>query len=370
MQSADFRIDSTTGGVRLTLFGDWTAVSIGRAAQRLAEEAARKRITALDLDQLGRFDTTGAFALLRAAPDGLPTEQLGAHPEAARILAMVATAELRTRDRPRGKATVMRVLEKLGAGVVHAFGEVFLTFAFAGHLVTAVGRTIANPRRIRWAAWFDQGDRAGLDALPIVVTTTFFIGAVVAFLGADLLEQFGASVFAVELIGVAVLREFAVVITAVLLAGRSASSFAAEIGSMRMNQEVDAMEVMGVEPFEALVIPRLMALLIITPLLTFVADLSGLFGGALVTWWKLDLGPGFFLQRIQENVGTTHFWIGLSKAPVFAITVAAIGCRQGMAVEGDVESLGRRVTSAVVQAIFAIITIDAVFALIYLEAGV
>ena len=197
--------------------------------------------------------------------------------------------------------------------------------------------------------------------------TAFFIGAVVALLGANMLSQFGAQVFVVELIGIAVLREFNIIITAILLAGRSASSFAAEIGSMKMSQEVDAMVVMGVDPFEALVLPRFLALLFTIPLLTFVATLAGLVGGLIVTWGVLDLGPAFFLQRILDNVGAVHFWIGLSKAPVMAVVIAAIGCRQGMEVGGDVESLGRRVTAAVVHAIFSIIMIDAVFALIYME---
>ena len=163
------------------------------------------------------------------------------------------------------------------------------------------------------------------------------------------------------------MREFNIVITAVLLAGRSASSFAAELGSMKMNQEVDAMRVMGVDPFEALVLPRFLALLITIPLLTFVATIAGLAGGLLVSWLVLDLSPNFFIQRIVENVSITHFWVAMSKAPVMAVVVAGIGCRQGMEVGGDVESLGRRVTAAVVHAIFSIILIDALFALLYME---
>jgi phospholipid/cholesterol/gamma-HCH transport system permease protein len=177
-------------------------------------------------------------------------------------------------------------------------------------------------------------------------------------------------VFTVELIGIAVLREFGIVITAVLLAGRSASSFAAEIGSMKMNQEIDAMRVMGVDPYEALVLPRFLALLLTMPLLVFVADVAGLAGGLVVTWSALDLSPAFFIQRIQENVPIQHFWVGLWKWPVLSIVIASIGCRQGMDVGGDVESLGRHVTAAVVHAIFAIILIDAVFALIYMQLDV
>jgi phospholipid/cholesterol/gamma-HCH transport system permease protein len=177
-------------------------------------------------------------------------------------------------------------------------------------------------------------------------------------------------VFAVELIGIAVLREFNIIITAVLLAGRSASSFAAELGSMKMNQEIDAMQVMGVDPFEALVLPRFLALLLTIPLLTFVATLAGLLGGMVVVWSVLDLSPSFFLERIIDNVGATHFWVGMSKAPVMAAVIAGIGCRQGLEVGGDVESLGRRVTAAVVHAIFAIIMIDAAFALLFMHLDI
>jgi phospholipid/cholesterol/gamma-HCH transport system permease protein len=185
-----------------------------------------------------------------------------------------------------------------------------------------------------------------------------------------MLRQFGAEVFAVELIGIAMTREFNIIITAVLLAGRSASAFAAEIGSMKMQQEIDAMQVLGVDPYEALVLPRFGALLLTIPLLTFVATVAGLFGGLVVTWTVLGLGPAFFFQRIVDNVGITHFWVALSKAPVMAAVIAGIGCRQGLEVGGDVESLGRRVTAAVVHAIFAIIAIDAAFALMYMELGI
>jgi phospholipid/cholesterol/gamma-HCH transport system permease protein len=368
MQAADFQIDSRPDGERLSLIGDWTAVALGRAGERLAAALRGRRIASLDSRQLGRFDTTGAYVLLRAIGQA-PKDAFADRPQAAQILGLVAGTGHQPLPRTARPGWVQRTLVKIGQGVAHIGMEIYRSLAFNGHLMAVIGNTLLKPARIRWPAWFDLAERAGLDALPIVSVTTFFIGAVVAFLSANLLQQFGASVFAVELIGIAVLREFSVVITAVLLAGRSASAFAAEIGAMKMNQEVDAMEVMGVDPFDALVLPRFMALLIMTPLLTFVADVAGLFGGAVVCWAKLGLGPEFFIQRIQDNVGALHFWIGMSKAPVFATVVAAIGCRQGLAVGGDVESLGRRVTSAVVQAIFAIITIDAVFALAYMEAG-
>jgi phospholipid/cholesterol/gamma-HCH transport system permease protein len=259
---------------------------------------------------------------------------------------------------------------RIGKGVVNLAVEGFETMVFLGHLLVVLGRSLIDPRRIRVAPLVALMERAGLDAIPIVAVTSFFIGAVIALLGINQLRQFGVEVFTVELIGIAVLREFGIVITAVLLAGRSASAFAAEIGAMKMNQEIDAMRVLGVDPFEALVFPRFAALLLTIPLLTFVAVVAGLLGGLAVTWNVLGLGPAFFMQRMIDNVGIVNFWVGLSKAPVMAAVIAGIGCRQGMEVGVDVESLGRRVTAAVVHAIFAIIMIDAAFALVFMELDI
>jgi phospholipid/cholesterol/gamma-HCH transport system permease protein len=369
MTPAEFRIDRTGKGARLALRGDWTATGLGRAPDRLAHDLARLKVVEVATRDLGQFDTAGAFALIRATKGDLPEPLFADRPQTSHIFQLVSGLDLHDPAKAPTLDPLMRALVRLGHGTTDIGIEFYGLLAFAGHLLSATSRMLADPRRIRWPAWVSLAERAGLDSIPIMVITTFFIGAVVAFLGASLLEQFGASVFAVELVGIAVLREFSIVIVGVLLAGRSASSFAAEIGAMKMNQEIDAMSVMGVDPFDALVIPRMMALLIMTPLLTFMADLGGLVGGALVSWVKLGLSPDFFLQRIVENVGITQFWIGMSKAPVFAIVVAAIGCRHGLAVSGDVETLGRRVTTSVVQSIFAIIFLDAIFAMIYQEAG-
>ena len=369
MTRAEFQIVESGGdGAVLRLTGDWTTTGLGRAAQKLSDQLPGRTVGAMDLSGLGRFDTAGALVIVQASDGVMPKDAWAERPEAGRIYAMVEKLERESAEPPVHANALMRSFAKIGRGVHDVGDEALLSMAFLGRLIAASGSALRHPGRIRWPAWVSQAERSGLDAMPIVAVTNFFIGAVIAFLGADLLTQFGAGVFAVQLIAVSVLREFAVVITAVLLAGRSASSFAAEIGAMRMNQEVDAMQVMGVNPFQALVIPRLAAMVVMLPLLTFVGMLSGLFGGLLVTWSQLDLGPAFFIQRIVDDpLMFQHAMVGLSKAPVFAIVVAAIGCRQGMSVAGDVESLGRRVTAAVVQAIFAIIFLDAVFALLFLE---
>jgi phospholipid/cholesterol/gamma-HCH transport system permease protein len=367
---AEFRLRSQTDTPVAVLAGDWTANLIGNADRELAAQLKDHADTAFDLSKVRRMDTAGAYAVLRAAGPDLDLARVTARPETKRLLELVGHAvrvEKPTVKPPKG---FHELTVRIGKGVVNLGLEFMATMAFCGRLLVVVIASVINPRRIRLAPLFSLMERAGLDAIPIVAMTSFFIGAVVGLLGANMLRQFGAEVFAVELIGVAVLREFNIVITAVLLAGRSASSFAAEIGSMKMNQEIDAMQVLGVDPFEALVLPRFMALLLTIPLLTFVATLAGLLGGMVVVWSVLDLGPAFFLQRIVDDVGVTHFWIGLSKSPVMAMVIAAIGCRQGMEVGGDVESLGRRVTAAVVHAIFAIIMIDAAFALLYMELNI
>lgn len=372
MARADFRIESARDGEVLRLVGDWTTTSgLRRVARALGGALRDREVYAVELEELGGFDTAGALVLLQASGGSIQAPALASRPEVGRIYELVERLERESAGPRRRADPVTRTFAKVGRGVHDIGAEATLSMAFLGRLITATGSAVRQPGRIRWPAWVSQAERSGLDAIPIVAVTSFFIGAVVAFIGADLLSQFGFDVFAVELIVISVLREFAVVITAVLLAGRSSSSFAAEIGAMKMNQEVDAMQVMGVNPFQALVIPRLAALLVMLPLLTFIAMLTGLFGGLLVTWSQLGLGPAFFIQRMTDiaDVGN-HLMVGLVKAPVYAIVVASIGSRQGMAVSGDVESLGRRVTAAVVQAIFAIIFLDALFALIFLEMGI
>ena len=230
----------------------------------------------VDVSDLKGFDTAGALALVNA---GIKIDDTGGREDVQRLMTLVGGL---SRKEPSGTGdphSAYSMLVRAGQGVEKVLLDAYQTLAFIGRLLATLGHVIVNPTRLRIAPVVALMERAGLDALPIVAVTNFFIGATVGFLGASLLAQFGASVFSVELIGVAVLREFAVLITAVLLAGRSASAFAAELGSMKMNQEIDAMQVMGVDPFEALVLPRFLAMLTMTPLLTFVAGLAGLRAG-------------------------------------------------------------------------------------------
>ena len=356
--------------------GDWVVETIGRfdRALRRIEEQTEPGNIIVDLSGLQRIDTSGAYLLGRTLrrcgdPDG-DWHYVGDHPTARRLMAEMRRRMAECPTGPEDDGGVLAVFARIGRAVEDGWKETVDTFAFFGRTVTTALSVIAVPTRMRWISTVHVMESAGVNALPIIAVLSFFIGAVVAFMGANLLETFGAAVFTVELVAISVLREFGVLITAILLAGRSDSAFTAAIGSMKMQQEIDAMKVMGLDPFEALVLPRVIACVIMAPLLTFGAMIAGLVGGALVSWVTLDISPTFFIARMNSTIDWTHFMVGLSKAPVFGLVIAIIGCRHGLEVGGDVESLGQRVTTSVVQSIFAVIVIDALFAMMYLELDI
>ncbi len=357
----------------LALRGDWTIDTV--AALDGALRAVSPRLApgaAVDVGQLGRFDVAGAYLIDRTFRDApalaaAPVPVRGEHVNAARLLLTARGAAVAVEPAPRGPRGFLGLLERAGRAIDAIWDESVETLSFFGEALATLARLLLRPSRLRWVSIVHVMETAGLNAVPIVSLLSFFIGVVVAYLGARVLGDFGASVFTIELVAFSMLREFAVVITAVLLAGRTNSAFTAEIGAMKMRQEIDAMRVMGIAPMEALVAPRLIAMVIMTPLLTFAAMICGLAGGLLVTWVELGISPVMFFSRIADAVPEQHFWVGMSKAPVFALVLAVIGCKQGLSVGGDVGSLGQRVTASVVQAIFMVILIDAMFALWFLE---
>mgnify|MGYP003113416194 CR=1 FL=1 len=369
-------VSEAEGRAVLEPSGDWLIETIGQMDRQVRAVERDHGVKALHLDVsgLGRIDTSGAYLLgrpLRQGDDPVPEGRIsGDHPVAARLIREV---HARMDHCPPEEASgwgLRKMLTRLGAGTEHVLDEAWDTLGFFGHTLVKLGASLLNPARLRWTSTVHLMEAVGINALPIIAALSFFIGAVVAFMGASLLETFGASIFTVDLVGISVLREFGVLITAIMLAGRSDSAFTASIGSMKMQQEIDAMRVIGLDPYEVLVVPRVIACVVMAPLLTLAAMLAGLFGGLLVSWVTLDVSPSFFLTRLQNVVDWTHFMVGMSKAPVFGLVIAIIGCRQGMKVGGDVESLGQRTTASVVQAIFMVIVIDALFALMYLEADI
>lgn len=364
-----FEVETAEDGKQvLAISGDWTVWTVA-----LVEEKLRKtRISpdaVLDVSALERLDTSGAYLIDRAfgALDGVddPIALRGEHPSIERVLGRVRKASPAAPPDPIRPPGLIALLDRAGRGAVNAWEEFLGLLSFIGETMAMMARLVVNPRRIRWKSVVAVMEDAGLDALPIVCFLSFFIGLVIAFIGANLLAQFNASVYTVELVGIGMMREFGAVLTAILLAGRTDSAFTAQIGAMKMRQEIDAMRTIGLDPMEALVAPRLIALLIMTPLLTFAATLAGIAGGMVAAWSAMDISPTMFLSRFQESVAPINFWVGIIKAPVFALVVAMVGCRQGMLVEEDVVSLGRRTTTSVVQAIFLVIAIDAMFAVLY-----
>jgi phospholipid/cholesterol/gamma-HCH transport system permease protein len=357
----------------LALRGDWTVDTIAALEAEMAAIAGRLRAGAVvDVSALGRIDVAGAYLIdrtFREALNGTETRIAirGDHPYAKQLLQTARKANAEVALPPAGARGLRGLAERTGRVVAGIGTEIVDTVGFLGESLVVLARLIVKPRRIRWVSIVHVMEVAGLNALPIVALLSFFIGMVVAYLGARILGDFGASVFTVELVAFSVLREFAVVITAVLLAGRTNSAFTAEIGAMKMRQEIDAMQVIGIKPMEALTAPRIIAMLVMTPILTFAAMMTGMFGGVLVCWAELGISPQMFFARISETVPSQHFWVGMSKAPAFALVLAVIACKQGLSVGGDVASLGRRVTTSVVQAIFMIILLDALFALWFLE---
>jgi phospholipid/cholesterol/gamma-HCH transport system permease protein len=363
-------IENDTRGPLLRLDGAWSL----REARAIAGQigALRPRpARAIDGSAIERIDTAGALLLLRALhAHGLdPAALAGAGMRDAdvalvRLVAERGDARLPAREPHR---SFIALLERLGTAVTRFVRDTAQLLGFVGLTVVTLTKVLTGRRRLRWTATVFHMEQTGLDAVPIVAMLTFLVGAVVAFLGATVLEEFGAAIFTVELVSYSFLREFGVLLAAILLAGRSGSAFTAQIGSMKSREELDAIQALGLDAIELLVVPRLLALLAMLPVLSFIGMLMGILGGAIVGSMALDIPTGMFISRLNEMTEIRHFWVGMIKAPVFAFLIAVIGCLEGFKVEGSAESVGRHTTASVVQAIFLVILFDALFAIFFME---
>jgi phospholipid/cholesterol/gamma-HCH transport system permease protein len=353
---------------RLYLNGHWTLSEYQQLLKQTAAPTQTPR--SLDASGLKSIDTAGATLLL----DLLGAETLGALVESAsglsderRALLQMVAQSMRDREQPAAPEHRWGDgLESLGVLTVSGWQQLMRFFAFTGLTITSLLTLLPRPWRWRWTALVAQMQQAGLNAVPIVALLNFLVGAVVAFLGATVLAQFGATIYTVDLVAYAFMRELGVLLAAILLAGRTASAFTAQIGSMKVNEELDALKVQGLSAIELLVIPRLLALVITLPILGFIAILSGIAGGAMVAVLSLDISLTQFIGIVQQ-VPLLHLWLGLAKAPVFAVLIALIGCLEGFKVGGSAQSVGERTTASVVQCIFVVILLDAVAALFYME---
>ena len=261
------------------------------------------------------------------------------------------------------------MLSRIGCAVDKLWQDSLKLLGFIGLILQTLARNLFHPKQWRITPVVAHIEQIGLNAAPIVVLLTFMVGAVVAFLGATVLANFGAGIFTVDLVAFSFLREFGVLLTAILLAGRTASAFTAQIGSMKANEEIDAIRTLGLDPMDLLVLPRVLALLIALPLLTFLAMMAGILGGAVVCIVSLGISPDMFISLLHSDIGVQHFLVGMVKAPFFAFLIAAVGCLEGFKVAGSAESVGEHTTSSVVQSIFIVIVLDAVAALFFMEMG-
>jgi phospholipid/cholesterol/gamma-HCH transport system permease protein len=361
---ADFEI--ADDGSTLRLSGALTLARIGNLPQRL--EALDREPTRIDLAGIERMDTVGAWLIHRLARDHDVAIE-GANAEEAHLLEQVAAADRPLKVRPDERSAFGRVLDQVGTAVIESGRTLLGLIGFFGAVIISMGALIRHPGRIRWNAVIRQFEVVGVDALGIIGLMSFLIGIVIAQQGAIQLRQFGAEVFTINLVGRLTLRELGVLMTAIMVAGRSGSAFAAQIGSMRLAEEVDAMRTIGVAPMEALVVPRILAGVIMMPLLAFYAAMVSLIGGGLFAWFSLDIPPITFVARVREVVPITDLYQGLLKAPVFGLIIAVAGCFNGMQVEGNAEAVGLRTTAAVVQSIFLVIVLDAFFAVFFAAIG-
>lgn len=334
------------------------------------------RPDALDLSAVTVLDTAGAWLIVtfqaagQAAGAAMPVT--GASEAQTLLLRTVAEAlpspQPPRRSRPQHRAG--DALARLGADVSGFAAGIGESLGFLGLVIARLGATLLHPSRLRLTALVHHMHQAGLNAVPIVALMGFLIGIVLAFQGASQLQQFGAEVFVVDLISISILRELGILLTAIIVAGRSASAYTASIGSMKMREEIDAMRVLGLDPVELLVLPRVLALVILLPVLGFVANMAGLLGGGLMAWIELGISPGMFRTQLLAGTDVSHLLVGLSKAPVFAVIIGVVGCHQGMQVKGDTESLGSRTSRSVVTAIFLVIVVDALFSVFFALWGV
>lgn len=369
---ATILVAEEAGTLILRAAGDWRvseAADLDRRLRTLAVPAGRPVV--IDAAGIERLDTAGAWLLLRTerelAARGHRVELANLRPS---LLPLFEQLRNRGAISPPphpfpAHYTFFGFLAHLGEVTVNLFRRGYSILGFGGLLVVTMLRLLVRPARLRLRATVRQMEQTGLNATPIVGLLSFLIGIVMAFQGADQLRRFGAEIYTVNLLGITMLRELGVLLAAIIIAGRSGSAFTAQIGTMQVNQEIDALRTLGLDPVEVLVLPRVLGLVLTLPLLVFYADALGLIGGCLMTWATLGITVPAFLEQLRGAVGPWTLWVGVIKAPFFAAIIAMVGCYEGFNVSGSAESVGRLTTQSVVESIFLVIVADALFSVLF-----
>jgi len=325
----------------------------------------------VDITDVVQMDTAGAWFLLDQQQRATGTlEVVGATDAQAQLIKTVGLNMPPEAGAATQDVTIADHFEAFGRRLTRGALMAVEMVSFLGQVIGTVGGIILHPRRLRLTSVVHHCQEIGISAVPIVALMAFLIGVVLAFQGSAQLRQFGAEVFVVDLIAISILRELGILLTSIIVAGRSGSAFTAAIGSMKMREEIDAMRTLGLDPVTILVVPRVLALMLMLPALGFIADISGLIGGALMSWIELGVSPAVFQARLVSNTDVWHFAVGMIKAPFFALIIGIVGCYQGMKVGGNAESLGRLTSASVVLSIFMVIVMDAMFSIFFAVVGV
>lgn len=374
---ADLKVEAFDEGLVMTPLGSWTAQT-GDALEHKIDgldlSGMSGRRVAIDMAEIERLDTVGALLLerVRAAAEaaGASSDLFDVRPQHERLMKALREHGKTPPPSPGKPSGPIAFLATVGKSVCEIGDDVQRGLGFLGAVVTVSARLAVTPWRFRFTSTIHHLDRVGVGAVPIIALISFLVGAIVAQQSIFQLKNFGATLFVVDLLGILVLRELGVLLTAIMIAGRSGSAFTAEIGSMKMREEIDALKTMGLDSIEILALPRLVALVVALPMLSFIASMSALLGGGLVAWVYGDITPVTFLQRLKDALTLQTFMVGLIKAPFMAVVIGLIACTEGMKVEGSAESLGARTTASVVKAIFVVIVLDGVFAMFFAAMGI
>jgi len=358
----------------LCLSGDWTISTLAAAETLVNNIKLDRKLTCVRVENVGLIDTSGAWLVhrLRASLEfeGRKVEIVGTDEARHKLFCQIEHHHPPRWKPDRVRLSIVRFMELTGRQVVNVGKDALCMLHILGSLGIVLATVLLQPRRLRGVAVAVQFDRTCIGAVPIVALMSFLIGAIISQQGGFYLRQFGADIFVVDLAGILVLREIGVILTAIMVAGRSGSAFTAELGAMRMQEEVDALQVIGLNVTEVLVLPRILALMIALPILTFIADVSALVGAGLTTWVYLDIPPAAYLNQLHAAITLETLMVGIVKAPFMALIIGVIACVEGLKVGGSAESLGQHTTMSVVKAIFLVIVVDGVFAMFFAAIGV
>ena len=359
----------------ITVRGPLNVTTVGKISPRVrALDPGTARQAHIDLSAVDILDSAGAWVVHRLGKrlhdHGLAVSVTGTTPDQQALIERVERSEGRRIATQPEFHPLINMVFHTGEVTVSVLKDARSLIAFFGLVTVVLARTVAMPWRLRVTSLVHHMQQAGLNSLPITGLLSLLVGVVLAFQGADQLQKFGAQIFTVNLIGISVLREIGVLMTSIIIAGRSGSAFTAQIGTMKVNQEVDAMQTLGLDPVEVLVLPRVIGLILTLPLVVFFANMMGLFGGGIMCQLVLDITPTQYLNQLHGAIGPWTFWVGIIKAPVFAFVIAMVGCYEGLQVAGSAESVGRLTTKSVVESIFLVILLDAMFSILFSHIGI